>query len=78
MSSLTKSRTRFNDLVDLVNAKIQAACATVDRCVYVDSETQVDQLGGRMCEPGINEKYYGGVNSPFDGWNREKTIFYEW
>lgn len=27
---------------------------------------------------GINEKYYGGVDSPFDGWNRERTVFYEW
>jgi hypothetical protein len=31
-----------------------------------------------MCMPGINEKYYGGVDSPIDGWNREKTVFYEW
>lgn len=31
-----------------------------------------------MCMPGVNEKYYGGVDSPVDGWNREKTVFYEW
>jgi len=31
-----------------------------------------------MCMPGINEKYYGGVDSPIDGWNKEKTVFYEW
>ena len=75
---LTSCRTRFNNLVDLVNSKIKDACKTIDRCVYVDSEPQVDRLGGRYCEPGINEKYYGGVNSPVDGWNREKTIYYEW
>lgn len=28
--------------------------------------------------PGINEKYYGGVDSPIDGWKREKIVFYEW
>ena len=28
--------------------------------------------------PGINEHYYGGVESPIDGWNRERTVFYEW
>ncbi|KAI4121338.1 MAG: hypothetical protein LQ338_006426 [Usnochroma carphineum] len=28
--------------------------------------------------PGINEYYYGGVDSPLDGWNREQTVFYEW
>lgn len=75
---LTSCRTRFNDLVNMVNEKIQAACKTVDRCVYVDSEAQVDKIGGRMCMPGVNENYYGGVNSPTDGWNRERTIFYEW
>ncbi|KAL8706772.1 MAG: hypothetical protein Q9201_000198 [Fulgogasparrea decipioides] len=76
---LTRSRrTRFNDLTDLVNQKIQDACKTVDRCVYVDSEPGVDQNQGRYCMPGINEHYYGGIDSPVDGWNREKTVFYEW
>ncbi|KAL8725891.1 MAG: hypothetical protein Q9181_006251, partial [Wetmoreana brouardii] len=70
--------TRFNDLTDLVNQKIQDACKTVDRCVYVDSEPGVDQNRGRYCMPGINEKYYGGIDSPVDGWNRERTVFYEW
>lgn len=72
------NRTRFNDLVNLVNNKIIAACRTVDRCVYVDSEADVEGLEGRYCMPGINEKYYGGVESPIDGWNRERTVFYEW
>lgn len=65
-------------MVDLVNEKIRAACKTVDRCVYVDSEAAVDQIKGRMCMPGINERYYRGVESPVDGWNRERTVFYEW
>ncbi|KAL8724762.1 MAG: hypothetical protein Q9181_006691, partial [Wetmoreana brouardii] len=71
-------QTRFNDLTDLVNQKIQDACKTVDLCVYVDSEPCVDQNRGRYCMPGINEKYYGGIDSPVDGWNRERTVFYEW
>ena len=75
---LTTCRTRFNKITDMVNDKIKEACKTVDRCVFVDSEPTVDHLGGRYCEPGINEKYYGGVDSPIDGWNREKTVFYEW
>lgn len=111
----------------MVNSRIQAACKTVDRCVYVrhltvlpclilsrntheisldsdhgallkdtqltssserrdadyemcqvDSEPAVDQIEGRYCMPGINEKYYGGIESPIDGWNREKTVFYDW
>ena len=78
VTKLTSCRTRFNDLTNLVNQKIQDACKTVDRCVYVDSEPAVDQNAGRYCMPGINENYYGGVNSPVDGWNREKTVFYEW
>lgn len=28
-----------------------------------------------MCEAGINERYHGGVDSPVDGWNRERTNF---
>ncbi|KAL8910198.1 MAG: hypothetical protein Q9171_004496 [Xanthocarpia ochracea] len=71
-------RKRSNKLTDLVNQKIQEACKTVDRCVYVDSEPTVDKLGGRMCMPGVNENYYGGIDSPVDGWNRERTVFYEW
>ncbi|KAL8881429.1 MAG: hypothetical protein Q9198_001372 [Flavoplaca austrocitrina] len=49
-------RRRFNRITDLVNQKIQDACRSVKRCVYVDSEPSVDRLGGRMCEPGVNEK----------------------
>ncbi|KAI4121297.1 MAG: hypothetical protein LQ338_006444 [Usnochroma carphineum] len=75
---LISCRTRFNDLTDLVNQKCQDACKTVDRCVYVDSEPAVDENQGRYCMPGINENYYGGIDSPVDGWNRERTIFYEW
>ncbi|KAL8812727.1 MAG: hypothetical protein Q9223_002253 [Gallowayella weberi] len=71
-------RIRFNKITDLVNQKIQDACKTVDRCVYVDSEPEVDKNAGRYCMPGINENYYGGVESPIDGWNRERTVFYEW
>lgn len=77
-SLIVLHRTRFNKLTDLVNEKVQDACKTIDRCVYVDSEPSVDKLGGRMCMPGVNEKYYDGVDSPTDGWNREKTVFYEW
>ncbi|KAI4197889.1 MAG: hypothetical protein LQ350_005648 [Teloschistes chrysophthalmus] len=71
-------RERFNKITDLVNQKIQDACKTVDRCVYVDSEPEVDRNAGRYCMPGINEHYYGGIESPIDGWNRERTVYYEW
>lgn len=75
---LISCRIRFNELTDLVNQKIQDACRTIDRCVYVDSEPSVEQNQGRYCMPGINENYYGGIDSPVDGWNRERTVFYEW
>ncbi|KAL8745031.1 MAG: hypothetical protein Q9184_007924, partial [Pyrenodesmia sp. 2 TL-2023] len=71
-------RNRFNRLTTYVNEKIQETCESVKRCVYVDPQPSIDQVGGRYCMPGVNEKYYGGVESPVDGWNRERTVFYEW
>ncbi|KAI9871960.1 MAG: hypothetical protein M1830_002216 [Pleopsidium flavum] len=69
-------RTKMNALVDLVNDKIEIVCSDAGpQCVCVDPQADVDAIKGRYCEPGVNEKYWGG--SP-DGWNREETVYYEW
>lgn len=66
----------MNDLVTLVNEKIVKACSDAGpKCVYVDPSADFDAILGRFCEPGVNEKYYGGTE---EGWNREQTCFYEW
>ena len=66
----------MNDLVDLVNEKIKAACSNAGpQCVFVDPSADVDAIRGRYYEPGVNEFYYGGSA---EGWNREQTICYEW
>lgn len=66
----------MNALIDLVNEKIKAACYEAGpQRVFVDPSADVDAIKGRYCEPGVNEKYWGG--SPA-GWNREETIYYEW
>ncbi|KAH0565465.1 hypothetical protein GP486_001146 [Trichoglossum hirsutum] len=68
-------RSAMNELVDLTNGVIKQVCAETDRCVYVDNEATTENYEARYCEPGVNEKYWGG--SP-DGWNRIETFFYEW
>jgi hypothetical protein len=65
----------MNELVDLTNSKIKSACDATPQCVYVDNEPLAEEFLGRYCEPGVNEKYWGGSPS---GWNREQTFFYEW
>ena len=56
----------MNALVDLVNTKISDACKKTDRCVFVDPTADINRLGGHYCEPGVDEKYWGGSG----GWNR--------
>lgn len=69
---LTQSnRQRMNDLVDMMNVKLQAA---VDRAgeqvVFVNYDSYLDTIDGRFCMPGIDE-------SAGKGSQREYLFFYE-
>jgi hypothetical protein len=56
----------MNDLVDNVNAKIQAVCKTNPRCVFIDAAARIDKLTGHYCEDGVDETYtwaHGGLGA---------------
>ena len=47
----------MNALVDLVNYKIKSVCEQHSDCIFVDSNPNIDLLGGHFCEPGVDETY---------------------
>ena len=65
-------RTQVNDLVDLLNRKIEDAVKRAGpQVVFVRWEDKVAQIKGRYCEPGVDEH-------PKKGDNRDSLAFYEW
>lgn len=67
----------MNDLVDLVNNKIQdiVKAASPQKVTYVDWQDSVTDISGRYCEPSVNELWFDGYGLSQD---REQTVFYEW
>ncbi|KAK2811108.1 hypothetical protein FQN50_002444 [Emmonsiellopsis sp. PD_5] len=50
------NRRRMNELVDAVNSKLQAAVERAGPSVkFVNYDKYIGQLGGRYCEPGVDE-----------------------
>ncbi|GAM42228.1 ankyrin repeat-containing protein [Talaromyces pinophilus] len=71
-------RQAMNDLVDLVHEKIKAVVqAAGSQVVFVDWQADTDTLGGRYCEPGVDEHwdYSKHIGASME---REETVFYEW
>jgi hypothetical protein len=66
----------MNDLVDLVNSKIKDVCAKSSQCIFVDSNSRIDTMGGHFCEPGVDEHCY--LFQSCLAKDREETWFYEW
>ncbi|KAH0017849.1 hypothetical protein KCU78_g7397, partial [Aureobasidium melanogenum] len=49
-------RQRMNELVDMMNAKLEAAVAKAGKqVVFVNYDSYVDMLNGRYCTPGFDE-----------------------
>ena len=64
-------RQKVNDLTVNLNSKISAAVQRAgDQVVFVDYDDYVGLLGGRFCEPGVDE-------SKGNGANRDYLFFYE-
>ncbi|KAI9713256.1 MAG: hypothetical protein M1820_001243 [Bogoriella megaspora] len=63
-------RSAMNELVDEVNSQIKSAVERAGpQAVYVEWQSDMDLIGGRFCEPGVDET---------QGQDRDQTFFYEW
>jgi len=65
-------RNQLNDLVNLLNSKIEDAVKRAGpQVVFVKWEDKVAQIDGRYCEPGVDE-------TSGKGDNRDSLSFYNW